>query len=198
MRNSKISKIKNTLFPSDTKLKIRFKRKNMFRETTLHKWVIVAIHSRFLYTIPHVEHSLSLLLDFSWPQATSLAFLYHWVWNFLIYCRFEKFYTAVSSVIDLPNKFGDWKCFGDGSCLMDAFRLNYFIRFRQVQSNNRWHKFHGSIRKFFGCMDHNLAWLYFSENDVFDGSAYVIHWDFAMVSLIVEPAQWLIQEHCSC
>ena len=60
---------------------------------------------------------------------------------------------------------------------MDAFRLNYFIRFRQVHSNNRWHKFNCSIRKLFGCMDHNLAWLYFSANDVFGGSAYVIHWD---------------------
>ena len=49
-----------------------------------------------------------------------------------------------------------------------------------------------------GCMDHDLAWVYFSENDVFDGYAYVIHWDFAIVSLTVEPAQWLIQEHCSC
>ena len=27
---------------------------------------------------PHVEHSLSPLLNFSWPQATSLALLYHW------------------------------------------------------------------------------------------------------------------------
>ena len=118
--------------------------------------------------------------------------------GFLVYHRLEKFYTAISSVIDLSNKFVDWKCFRDGWCLMDAFRLNYFIWSRQVQSNNRWHKFHGSIRKLFGCMDHNLAWLYFSENDVFDGSAYVIHWDFAMVFVIVEPAQWLIQKHRSC
>ena len=44
--------MKNTLFPSDTKLKIRFKRKNMFRETTVHKWDIVTIHSLLLYTIP--------------------------------------------------------------------------------------------------------------------------------------------------
>ena len=113
----------------------------------------------------------------------------------LAHCCLEKSYTAISSVIDLSKRFVDWKCFGDGWCLMDAFRLNYFIRFRQVHSNNRWHKFHGSIRKFFGCMDHNLAWLYFSENDVFDGFAYVIYWDFAMVSLILEPAQWLFQEH---
>ena len=41
-------------------------------------------------------------------------------------------------------------------------------------------------------MEHNLAWLYFSENEVFGDSAHVIHWDFAMVSLIVESAQWLI------
>ena len=52
MKNSQISEIKNTLFPSDTKLKIRFKRKNMFCETIVHKWYIVAIHCRFLYTIP--------------------------------------------------------------------------------------------------------------------------------------------------
>ena len=146
----------------------------------------------FCIPFPHVEHSLSLLLDFSWLQATSLAFLYHWVWNFLFYRHFEKFYTAISSVIDLSNKFVDWKCFGDGLCLIDAFRFNYFIRFRQVHSNNRWHKFHGSIRKLFGCMDHNLAWLSFSANDVLGGYTYVIHWDFAMVLLIVEPEQWII------
>ena len=52
MKNSQISELKNTLFSSDTKLKIRFKRKNMFRETTVHKWDIVTIHSRLLYTTP--------------------------------------------------------------------------------------------------------------------------------------------------
>ena len=52
MKNSEISKIKNTLFLSDTKLKIRFKRKNMFCETTVRKWDIVTINSRLLYTIP--------------------------------------------------------------------------------------------------------------------------------------------------
>ena len=30
---------------------------------------------------------------------------------------------------------------------------------------------------------------YLGENDVFDGSAYVIHSEFATLSLIVEPAQ---------
>ena len=78
--------------------------------------------------------------------------------DFLVYHRLEKFYTAISSVIDQSNKFVDWKCFEDGWCLMDAFRLNYFIWFRQGHCNNRWHKFYGSIRKFFGYMDYNLAW----------------------------------------
>ena len=118
--------------------------------------------------------------------------------DFLVYRRLEKFYTPIFSVIDLWNKFVDWKCFGDGWFLVDAFRLNYFIRSRQLHSNNRWRKFHGSVRKLFGCIDHNLAWLYFSENDVFDGSAYAIYWAFVMVFLIIEPAQWLIQKHCSC
>ena len=34
-----------------------------------------------IYHSPHVEHSLSPLLDFSWPQTTSLALLYHWMWK---------------------------------------------------------------------------------------------------------------------
>ena len=40
------------MFPSHIKLKIRFKHKNMFRETTAHKWDIVTILSRLLFTIP--------------------------------------------------------------------------------------------------------------------------------------------------
>ena len=53
---------------------------------------------------------------------------------------------------------------------MDVFRINCFIRFRQLHSNNRWHKFNASIRKFFGCIDHNLAWLNLLENNVLMGS----------------------------
>ena len=34
-----------------------------------------------VYHSPNVEHSLFLLLDFSWPETKSLAFLYHWVWK---------------------------------------------------------------------------------------------------------------------
>ena len=63
MNNSQISEIKNTLFPSDTKLKIRFKRKNIFRETIVHKWDIVTIHSRLLYTI---AHTLNTRYHFYW------------------------------------------------------------------------------------------------------------------------------------
>ena len=172
----------------------------MFRETIIQKWDIVTIQPPlFCIPFPHVEYLLSLLLDFSWPQKNITSFVVPLIAKgFLVYRRLEKFYTAISSVIDLSNKFMDWRCFGDRWCLMNAFRVNCYIRFREAHSNNRWHKFHGSIWKFFGCIDHKLAWLYFSENDVFDGSAYVIHWDFAIVSLIVELAQWLIQEHCSC
>ena len=104
-----------------------------------------------VYHSQHVEHSLSLLLDFSWPQTTSLALLYHSVWK-------ASWSTAVlkNSMLQSPlsfdmlSKFVDWKCFGDGWCLMDVFRLNYFIRSRYAHSNNRWHKFHGSIRKSLG------------------------------------------------
>ena len=155
-----------------------------------------------IYHSPHVEHSLSPLLDFSWPQTTSLALLYYWMWkaswstivlkNFILQsplsliCRTNLPIKSVSGMDDawwmLP-----------GSTISSG--LGKYTRII-------WHKFNGSITDlmtaFFGCMDHNLAWLYFLENDVFNGSAYVMHWDFAMVSLIVEPVQWLIEKHCSC
>ena len=53
------------LFPSDTKLKTRFKRKNMFRETVFHKWDIVTIHSRLLCTIPR---TLNTRYRFYWTS----------------------------------------------------------------------------------------------------------------------------------
>ena len=46
-----------------------------------------------------------------------------------------------------------WMSFRDGWCLMDAFRLNYFIRFKRAHSNNRWHKFHGRQHK-------KILWVY--------------------------------------
>ena len=165
----------------------------MFCGVIVHKLDIVTIHSRLLYTIPRIA-SIGLLVTTN--SITSFVAQLS-VKGFLIYRHLEKFYTAISSVTDLSNKFMDWNCFENEWCLMDAFRLNYFTQSRQVHSNNRWHKFHGSIRKLFVCMDHNLTWLYLSSvNEVFD--AYAIHWTFAMVSLIAEPTQWLIQEHGFC
>ena len=146
----------------------------MFCETTRHKWDIVTIHSRLLHTISRMLNTHYRFFGFHVTTNNITSFFAPLsVKGFLIYRCLEKFYTAISFVINLSIRFVDWKCFEDGWCLMDDFRLNYFIRFRQVLSNNRWYKFHDSIRKFFGCMDHNLAWLYFSENDVFDGSTYV-------------------------
>ena len=190
MKNSQISEIKNTLFPSDTKLKIRFKRKNMFRETIVYKWDIVTIQSCLLYIIPRTlntcyrfywtsrdhkqHHQPCCAIECEWFPGLPLS------WK-MLYCNLLCHW----SVEGICN----WKFFEDGWYLMGASRLNYFVASRQVHSNNRWHKFHGNIRKFFGCMDYNLAWLYFSENDVFDGPAYTIHWAFAIVSLIAEPAQ---------
>ena len=143
----------------------------MFREAIVHKWDMATIHSRLLYTI---LRSLNTLYRFYWTspdhkQNLRLCCTLS-VRGFLVYRCLEKFYIIISSVINLSNRFVDWKCFGNGWRLMDAFRLNYFIRSTQVQSNDRWHRFHGNIRKFFVCLDHNLAWLHFSENDVFDGS----------------------------
>ena len=34
-----------------------------------------------IYHFSHVEHSLSPLLDFLWPQTTPLVLLYHWMWK---------------------------------------------------------------------------------------------------------------------
>ena len=151
-----------------------------------------------VYHSPNVEHLLLLLLDFSWPQTTSLALLYHWVWkaswstavlkNFILQsplsliCRTNLWIESVSGMN------GAWWMLSGSTISSDLGKYTVIID----------GTFHGSIRKFFGCMDHNLAWLYFSENNVIDGSVYVIHWDFAMVWLIVESVQWLIQEHFSC
>ena len=93
----------------------------MFSETIVHKWDIVTIHSRLLYTIVTTNSISSFVVPLS-------------VKGFLVCRRLEKFYTAISSAIDLSNRFVDRKCFGDGWCLMDASRFNYFIRSREVHS----------------------------------------------------------------
>ena len=153
-----------------------------------------------VYHSPHVEHSLLLLLDFSWPQTTSLAFLYHWVWKaswsiavlknsmlqspLSLICRTNLWIESVLGMDDA------WWMLSGSTISSDLSKYRVIIDGTNFMA--------GSIRKFFGCMDHNQPWLYFSENDGFDGCACIIHWDFALVSLIAEPAQWLIQEHCFC
>ena len=89
MKKSQISEIKNTLFPSDTKFKIRFKRKTMFCETIVYKWDIGTIHFRLLNTITPARWTLIIafigflvttenITSFVAPLS---ALLYHWVWK---------------------------------------------------------------------------------------------------------------------
>ena len=124
-----------------------------------------------IYHSPHVEHSLSPLLDFSWPQTTSLALLYHWMWKaswstavlknsilqspLSLICRTNLWIKSVSGMD------GAWWMLSGSTISSDLGKYTVIMD--------------GSIRKFFECMDHNLAWLYFSESSVCDGSAYVIH-----------------------
>ena len=80
----------------------------MFGETTVHKWDIVTIHSRLLYTILRTLNTryafIGLLVT---TNNITSSFVPLNVKGFLVYHRLEKFYTAISSVIDLPNKFVD-------------------------------------------------------------------------------------------
>ena len=145
-----------------------------------------------IYHSPHVEHSLSPLLDFSWPQTTSLALLYHWMWK-------ASWSTAVlkNSILQSP--------------LSLICRINLWIKSVSV-IDGAWWMLSGStissdlgeytviIDDIISWQHRKILWLYgpqsgltlLSENDVFDGFAFVIYWDFALVPLIVEPAQWVI------
>ena len=80
----------------------------MFRETTVHKWDIVTIHSRLLYTIPR---TLNTRYHLYWTSVTTnittSSFVPLNMKGFLVYRCLKKFYTAISSVIDLSNKFVD-------------------------------------------------------------------------------------------
>ena len=101
MKNSQITEIKNTVFRSDTELKIRFKRKNMFRKKILPfpaHWTPVLI---FIGLFATTNNITSFVVPLS-------------VKGLLVYRRLEKLYTEVSSVIDLSDKFVDWKCLKDG------------------------------------------------------------------------------------
>ena len=53
----------------------------MFRETTVHKWDIVTIHSCLLYTIPRTLNTRYRLYWTSRDIGLSLALLYHWMWK---------------------------------------------------------------------------------------------------------------------
>ena len=78
----------------------------MFLET--HLWDIVTIHSCLLYTIPR---TLNTRYCFYWTSRDqnniTSSFVPLNMKGFLAYHRLEKFYTAISSVIDLFNKFVD-------------------------------------------------------------------------------------------
>ena len=77
----------------------------MFRETTVYKWDIVTIHSCLLYTILRTLNIFIELLVATNNITSSFVPLN--VKGFLVYRHLEKFYTAISSVIDLSNKFVD-------------------------------------------------------------------------------------------
>ena len=149
-----------------------------------------------VYHSPNVEHSLFLLLDFSWPETKSLAFLHHLVWKASWSTTVLK-YSILQfplSLICWPNLWnesvsgldGAWWILAGSTISSDVGKYTVITDGTNFMSASE------------NYLDHNLAWLYFSENDIFHGSAYVIHWDFAMMFLIAEPGQWLIQEHCSC
>ena len=127
--------------------------------------------SSSVYHSPHVEHSLSLLLDFSWQQTTSLAFLYHWVWK-------ASWSTAIlkNSMLQSPFSLICWTNLWI-ECVLGIDGAWWMLSGSTISSDLGKYTviMDGNIRKFFECMDHNLAWLYFSEKGIFDVSAYVIH-----------------------
>ena len=80
----------------------------MFGETFVHKWDIVTIDSRLLYTILRTlntrYHFIGLLVT---TNNITSSFVPLNMKGFLFCHRLEKLYTAISSVIDLSNKFVD-------------------------------------------------------------------------------------------
>ena len=80
----------------------------MFCESTVHKWDIVTIHSRLLYTIPRTLTLTIAFIGFLVTTNNSTnSFVPLNVKDFVVYHRLEKFYTAISFVTDLSNKFVD-------------------------------------------------------------------------------------------
>ena len=146
-----------------------------------------------VYHSLHVEHSLSLLLDFLWPQATSLALLYHWMWkpswsttvlkNYMLQCPLSLICWTNLWIESVSGMDGAWRIFSPSTISFDLGKYTVI-----TNSTN----FMAGSENFLGYGPKSALTLLFG-NEVFDGFAYVIHWKFAMVSLIVEPAQWLIQ-----
>ena len=68
----------------------------MLRETIVHKWDIVTIHSRPLYTILAIAF-IGLLVATNGITSFVVPLS---VKGFLVYRRLGKFYTAISSVIE--------------------------------------------------------------------------------------------------
>ena len=146
---------------------------------------------------PHVEHSLSLLLNFSWPQTTSLAFLYHSVWK-------ASWSTAVlkNSILQSP--------------LSLICRTNLWIKSVSGMDGAWWMLSGSTISSDLGkytVMIDDTNFMAASENSL--GVCTTIWPNFTfqkmtflmvppllsigtMVSLIVELALCLIQEHFSC
>ena len=176
------------LFPSDTKLKIRFKRKNMFRETTVHKWNIVTFNFRLLYTIPaHWTLTIAFIGLLVTTNNITSFFVPLNVKGFLVYRRLEKLCTAISSVIDLSNKFVDWKCFGNCGawCMLSGSNISSDLgKYTVIIDGTNF-----VAEKSLGVC--TTIWPDFT----FRRMAFLM---VPPTSSIVEPAQWLIQEHCSC
>ena len=150
-----------------------------------------------IYHSPHGKHSLSPLLDFSWSQTTSLALLYHWMWK-------TSWSTTVlkNSILQSP--------------LSLICRANLWIKIVSGMDGAWWMLSGSTVSSDLGSYtviidDTNL--MPASENSLGVSTTIwpdltfwkITFWwvrlrhplGLCMVSFIVEPAQWLIQEHCS-
>ena len=142
-----------------------------------------------VYHSTHVEHSLLLLLGFSWPQTTSPALLCHWVWKaswsttvlknsilqspLSLTCRTNLWIESVSEMN------GAWWMLSDSTISSDLGKYKVII-----DGTN----FMAASENYLGVW--TTIWPGFTFRRM----------QFLMVpptSSIVEPAQWLIQEHCS-
>ena len=150
-----------------------------------------------VYHSPNVEHSLSLLLDFSLPQTTSLGFLYHWVWktswstailkNSILQSPPPLIYRTNLWIESVLGMDGAWWMLSDSTISSDLGKYTVII-----DGTN----FMAASKKSFGLWF--TIWLDFTfwKMTFLMALPTPCIWNF--VPLIVEPAQWLIQEHCYC